>query len=514
MNTESQFVRQTAIFALVFALVMTAAMQLQPMLDDWFFLNYFPSASERWSLDGYRWMNGCRLLPRDFWRPLEDMLLTAEMHHPWLFPGLNHALAVCGAFAAAAGVWFVARRLGAGSRVSFWAAVGGLLMANNAGALLSIDSITHTWAAAFGIWSGAAYMVMGRGRTAVWLATGLLAALSKETGVVFFVCGPVLRSLVSTDSATSISRSVRAALIGCIPAILFTAVYLILRDCNADVLTELKPYESAVTLPGMPPYSVRVVTPMHNNAISYIPTASVLIKNVFILFFAGIWPIDTTAILTGNKMYAAATALLGLGGPALVLMAWRYSDRESRRRSVVLLILTVVVALPSLLTRAGEISPFTSNTVLAIALSTLFKRIRAGRAVKIFAVAYAIAAAMTLADKYEVARRGGDTGREMAKAIASVTPPHPERVLLITRDETSASPGGAIFNRNPYKAFYHGAAVIHHYGYRYPLRLDKRIFESGYWNAAVADSIVRAEIGNYDCIWVTTGRHTTVYRKK
>lgn len=509
--------RQTIYFLLfvaAFLIICMATLFLQPICDDWFFLNYFDNAGEKWSLDSYVWFADNRLLMRDFWRPLEDLLLSAEINKPQLFPYLNHILAVCGTFITAAGVWCICRVIGLRRGMSFAAALTLIFLANSAGAVFSIDSITQTWAAAFGIWSAVAYINTGRWRYPLWLALGLLACFAKETGVVFFICGPVFSLLTGNETVKNIMsrKTLRVILIGIIPAAVYTIVYVIFRHIYNVEYPPADPEITAVCIDGFPDWSVLRLTPMHNNPESYIPLPGIFIKNIAILFFCGVWPIDTVALLYGNWSLAIITALLGFGGVILVISACRQADRQTLRRTALLGGLSVVVALPSLITRAGEISPFTSNAILVIAVFTLINDMKWNTLAKISFCGFAVATLITLTHKYIVAYEAGMQGRSMAEKIKAESPAAPGKVLWIGVDEAPLDAGGAIFTKSAYKGFNHGAAVIREYNYQYPAKLDKLVFPHDYVSESVIDSLVRADIGDYDCIWVTQGNKTKIYR--
>ncbi len=507
--TRHQILTYSLVFIVIFLVTSAATMLLQPTTDDWFFLNYFPNSSAKWNIDGYRWFSDCRLLMRDFWRPLEDIFLSAESTKPELFPYLNHLLAVTGAFLTAAGVWNCCLSLRLNRKVSFGAAVMLIFLANSAGALLSIDSITQTWAAAFGIWSAVAYIRLRRGRIPIWLMLGLLSCFSKETGVVFFICGPVLY-LLSKEKRLTIKNS-RTALIGIIPAALYTVVYLLLRHQYQIEFPPPGEETTAVCINGMPDWSVRCLTPMHNEPSSYVPHPLVLIKNIIILFICGVWPIDTVAVTYHQWLPAIITLLLGIGGPFLIYSAYRQADRRVRQRSIILLALAAIVSLPSFITRAGEISPFTSNTILVMAVFSLLNNMKWSTPRRIALVGFILATCFTLTHKYIVAYQAGERGREMAKEVKAHSPENPRNVLWIGIDEAPLDAGGAIFTNSPYKNFNHGSAVIREYDYLYPLRLDKRVFPHDYVRPEIIDSLVATNINRYDCIWVTQGSKTKIY---
>ena len=172
---------------------------LHPIDDDWFFLRYFPNAND-WGINSYRWLNDCIVLKRDYWRPIEDLIMTAEVKYaPWLFPWLQHTIIVALAFGAGWSARCLGIKAGADSKRMTAIACIGMIAATTLSSLTSIDSLTHVGAAFWGLLSIRIFASNIRLQHLLWLTTVVLACLNKESGFVFAVCGPVYKWFISED---------------------------------------------------------------------------------------------------------------------------------------------------------------------------------------------------------------------------------------------------------------------------------------------------------------------------
>lgn len=488
------------LYVCIFVVVLCAALQLRPVMDDWFFLNYFTDSQERWSANGYRWLFDSRLLMRDFWRPLEDLILTAETHAPSLFPALNHMLAVGFAFGAGVFTYLTGCTLGIDRRRMGLTVCIGMLMANNMGTLLSIDSITQAMAVMFGMMSVWAFITR---RMGWWFVACVLACLSKETGVVFTICGPLLRALMTKyEGNLRYVKMIRATAIGGWLAVAFLAVYCLQKVLYISNIEQLGVEDLAWAVDGVPFGAVTRRIPMTAWSESYVLTPIIFVKNVFILFVSGIWPVDTSAIAYREIPAAVATGLFGLGGVIICVRLWIKSDKEARTLALKLIIVMLISSLPSLITRAGEISAFASNQFLVLALSALVSRYEFNRFDNFLIACSLIATLSTDAHKYKLAYEAGERGHSMAQEVLARTPDGAKRILWIGEDTGGLDPGGAIFTKSPFKSFYCGSAAIHELGYDTDVRIDRMLIAPDYYSQELVNRLAGEYGGQYDCVWL------------
>ena len=80
------------LYPMIWMFLMFISLFLKPHSDDYEFLYYFKNNA--WDANGYTWVNDCILLPRNYWRPIEDVLFTFEAHYPFLYPYFHHMLIV------------------------------------------------------------------------------------------------------------------------------------------------------------------------------------------------------------------------------------------------------------------------------------------------------------------------------------------------------------------------------------------------------------------------------------
>lgn len=494
-------------FSALFVLFLTVSMLILPIDDDWFFLRYFPSAAQ-WSAGPYRWLYDCTLLPRDYWRPFEDMFLFALARNPQAFPYVNHLLTVVCCFASALIARKIAVRLGAASGTSLAITTTMAVSATSMGAMLSIDSLTHVSATLWGFLSMWAFISLkGWKRIALWLAAGITAIFCKESGIVYLFAG-VLLDMIADHSGKPLPRKLIdrrwAAITALIISGAYCLVYFYLQSLNAQP-------EQVADIASQQPHSL--TTDLLTSGQSHRLTPATFIKNIFIIFIGALWPVDTTALYYPSATLLSVTAVLGVAGPLLLMSAWRRAESSRRSIFMQLIALTAAIGLPTLITRAGEISPFPTNLMIGIAISVLVadRRISGIRGHMLVA-AFLAATFITDMHKLSIAIEGGRQAQEMACRIVALSPEAPDSVLWVGIDESAEDRAGAAFNRSAFRGFARGAAAIREYGYRYPRKLTKIIVPPGPKAREKVDSIAHNAAAGYDCVWITSGSSVEVLR--
>ena len=500
--------------------IMCAVMFLRPIDDDWFYLRYFPQHAQ-WGIDGYTWLGGNILLIRDYWRPFEDLLFFWETSNaPWLFPYLQHFLIVLLAYGAGWSVRCLGVKAGVSPRRMTWIMIAGMLVATNLGSLTSVDSLTNVSAAFWGLLSVRLFNSRLRGRLFLWVLTGFMSCLSKESGFVFILCGPLYRIILQSDS-TALKVSVRRNMPSILLAIFLTGIYLGayfgMKQIQKRNQTAPPVYEHIIE-ESPADQSDTGSQKWLNSSQSHALTPVTLVKNVAILYGLGVYPVAVSGFYYNDYAVIAVTLCLGWGGVIMLLRMWRKARRATRRKVLLLILLGLFVSLPSFVTRAGEISPFNSNLIFLIAVGVLSGGYRMNRLDWLFTSLFLLATLITDVYKYSIAYRGGVIGKQMADEIVAQTPPGARNILWVGVDEQSMDRAGAAYNKSPYRAFGSGSAAIHAMGYpadvtltRYYVAPDNGESSSAGLNAYQrADSIARALLPDYDCVWLTAGSTTKV----
>lgn len=471
-----------------------------PIGDDWMFLNYFDNA-ENWGVHKTSWLYDCIFLPRGMWRVWEDILWKAETHLPWIYPYPHHILTVLLFFGAGYVIIKITQKLGFNDVRSIAVITIGMIMTNNMGSLFSVDSFAHVMGIFFGLLSAYCYISGTKYKYLLWLFFGIIGAFSKETGFVFFLCGPLL-SLVKlygegyNDNWLS-KHNIKPLLIGCLPIITYLIVYYTFTSIKASqhiavVTHQVINDESAKSVGDL----------LTSSQQSYSLTPVTLVKNIFILYVAGIFPVDTSAIYYSQWILLGISALLSLSGIFLFANIVKCQDFKDKRLWI-LAMLVFVISSPSLITRAGEISPFASNTMLILLFAYMVNNIKWTNVNRSLLAIYIIMALATDMHKYILAYKGGHIGQSMAKEIVAKTKANPQKVLWIGPDETSLKKAGVAFNDDPYCAFSNGKAAIAEYGYVKPEKLDNIVVPLKEWNEQIKDSIIQENKDKYNCIWIT-----------
>lgn len=501
----------------MFAATLCAALWILPSSDDWFFLKYFDNARDL-GQDPYRWLNDCLLLYRKYWRPIEDVIFNFEKRWPWLFPYLQHSLVVTGAFASGWLAAKVAVKMGASRRASMAVVCAGILAATNMGAIFSIDSLTQVLASTFGLLSIIAYLSDSRHGKLWWVVSGLLACVSKETGFIFLPAGPCLKTIndlrYSIIRTSSVQNALRGNLSGFMVALVLCLVYLGFYAAMSEIYKLQYPIEepSIVEYVGNPNFEIENTDFVHSQK-SHTLTPQTLIKNIAILYVLGIAPVNVSGLYYNAIAPLLLSLMLCWALPVLLVRFWKKAG-SNRRKTVSMVALTgVMVSVPSLVTRAGEISPFTSNMIFLIAIAILATGYKLVLSDKILLAIFLAGTLITDSYKYSLALEGGISGAKMAQEAVRLSPANPEKVLWVGVDEDHLENAGAAFCRSPYRAFNQGDAAIRSYGYIYPKKLKKIIVADGERADEIVDSIARANAAAYDCVWVTRGTNVKVIRE-
>ncbi len=505
------------LLVLLFLLVLALSMFIEPTYDDWAFLKYF-THPENWRIASYHWLYDSILLPRNFWRPWEDMLLMGETKLPFLYPYLNHFIIVSLHFGAG---WILAkilRQFEFKKNVVFGSILFYLIATTSMGGMLSVDSITQVLATFFGILSVYFYLSTIRHKYILWLITGFIACWSKESGFVFFVAAPLMRLLLGIRRENLLhikqipfGKLSRLILIASVPMFIYLAIYFIGIRTQQDYVASQKSSHSIVQVdkhvqPN--PSSKITLDEIARSQTGYKATPMILVKNVFILYVAGLFPVDTSSIYYKNWLLLSLSFVLSLSAVLLLLRIIRKNIRWLQVLVCVLLIF--VVSVPSLITRSGEISPHQVNLFIALLLAVLFESYRLRKLDYLLLASFFLSTLMSDIHKYSLAYEGGMAGKMMGREVKQKSVPNPEKVLWIGATENVLIRAGAAFNNSPYYAFGRGAAAIREYNYSYPKHLDWIELPLARFNKQVIDSIVVANRNTYNCIWVTYGDNVQV----
>lgn len=508
----------------LYALSMLLSLQLLPIDDDWFFLKYFPQSSS-WGVESYPWLWGNRLLPRDYWRPLEDILLGFQTHHTSTYPYLNHIFVVSVYYASMLLLYPLGRRLRISAKYLWPSIAIGCILANNMGALFSIDSLTHVLATFFGLLSVLALSRIRSGwRWVAWIMAGFMACVSKESGCVYFVIGPLYLLLGRNCENKTITfwallkKSPRYVITGIVPALIYAGGYYWLKKQQPveqeSPAAEMVVYKNSSNGANLHVAGLKgdgFMEQMEVSQKTHRLSASVIAKNIFILYGAGIFPADTSAVYYHNYGLLALTAFLGLGGPILAIRMLR---RRGNYPSGVLwgvAVLGVIASLPSLATRAGEISPFISNVWFVLLLAGLLEGYKWRQGDTLLTFAFICATIITDGHKFSLGHEGGVAARQMATEAASQMGSRPGKVLWIGPDESGLDRAGAAFSRSPYMAFRQGEALTMQYDYKQPLKLHRIFLPENASDAEIAEEVA-ANISHYNYIVITRGRNVRVVK--
>lgn len=280
---------------------MAAVMFLQPIYDDWFFLRYFASATD-WGINEYSWLNDNILLKRDYWRPIEDIIMFAEARYaPWLFPYLQHFLIVSLAFGSGWSARCLGVKAGVSPKLMTIIAGVGMLAATNMGSLTSVDSLTQVSAAFWGLLSLRIIISKQKGRFILWILAVALACLSKESGFVFALGGSLYLWSVNKTTLFSQLKS-PSFLLYFLVGIALTVTYLSLYYCMSLGHPVTSVPSDHILTEGGTYLNIELDQAWDKSEQSHLLTPITFVKNLAILYGLGLYPIAVSGIYYSNYL--------------------------------------------------------------------------------------------------------------------------------------------------------------------------------------------------------------------
>jgi hypothetical protein len=502
--------KRNLFYVFLYIFMLALSLMIQPSADDWYFLRYFSSASN-WHVSSYHWLYNNILLPRNFWRPWEDFILFGETYFPYVYPYLNHFLIVTLHFASGIFLLKIMKQLKIKEKLAFYATLFYLMATTAMGGAFSVDSITQVLATFFGILSVYFYLSSFRFKYVLWVLIGFMACFSKESGFVFFIIAPLIKLLTEVranklQTIQQIDRRAffKAVIIASIPMFLYLGVYFSLTTAQRNYTKALKKDNvvSQIDQKRNADYSKTTFELMTSSQKGYKLSSTIFVKNVFILYIASVFPIDTSSIYYSNWWLLILSFALSFTALFILVRLLRHKKIQWLQLAVCVL-LVLIASSPSLITRAGEISPHQVNLFMALLFTVLFETYKLRKWDNVFLLLFVVSTLITDSHKYVMAFNGGNVGRAMAKEVKRKSIANPDKVLWIGPDEYLSDRAGAAFNKSPYNSFFQGNAVIREYGYIYPKVLNKIILPSPVYDRNIIDSIIQSKIGEYDCIWIT-----------
>lgn len=485
---NSQRVR-VILYSVISVLLLTASIYVLPNNDDWFIFRKFGKTfSENWPeiFNSYQ----------SYWRPVENLFSFIVVAFPLSFPYLNHVVVIVFHLLSAlvlsklSGVFIKNNNLKDLITIAF------ILNPMSMASVFSIDATAQVLATFSGL---AATLIFfkykGFFRYFIWILLTLLATFSKETGIVWFVATPLLYFLnqLVNNPGGKISLN-RELIFNLIMGAFVVLCYFIARYSF---------------------YPESFVIAQTNSPDSYVLTPDVFVKNILILFFAPIFSIDTTAIIYDkNILLSLITILLNLPW-IYVLFRLIRNYLQNKTHFLVLglmLIIVVVASSPSLLTRAGELSPHPVIPLLTLFLGIILAEFKEKlRFSKITLVLFFISLMIVDIHKYILIYQAGKVGNDIAIELKEKTKVNPENVLLLIVDNYSELKHGA-FHPVAGRSFHEGDAAFWLYKYKYPKHKKVVMIKPQNnidINKQVEDSVKFHNKG-FDCVWIVNNMEVQV----
>lgn len=479
---------------------------------------------EKWGFSTYKYVMDCILLPGDYWRPIWSIFNRLEaVYCPMSMPYANHIFISLGMVGIAYELHLLCLKLQVKKIVAITISMLLILATTSMGALLSVDSLQNVCATFFGLMSVQAYVNnKGWKRYMLWFASGWLAAMGKETGFVWFLAGPIMDEILQQkDNGLTFNFSnvrykqfLTKILIALLPMVLYLGLYVSFKPSLMDSVG-MTSDEQTTTAQVEKKDSKSMFTTMtemeeHN---SYKLSPSTLVKNIAILYMFGIVPIDTSAIYFKEYALLGITGILSLIWLLCLFRPIKQCSIKHGQEICGLLLLAFWISGPSLVTRAGEISPIVHMSIIAVAFAVVFNEVKWTKMMIIGVFCFLTATVITDIHKYSIAYRAGDITRKIAKETVNATKGKPEKVLMVQVDDFMTKKSGA-FMINPADGIRKGSAMIREYNYKYPHELKYILIPNDETINEKVDSLVNVAKGHYDCVWFLHDTKSKVYNLK
>lgn len=518
--------KEKYIFVIVSILLSVGTFVLMPNFDDWELV----MSKDMGTGMSFSELLKELLLPNHlYWRPLYQVYKYVIANYAlWSFPYINHIINSIGMTAVAYNVFRLLIRMKVGTKTALFASLLLIVSATSMGSLLNIDSVHNVGAAYFGMLSLMCYISDSKYRYLNWLFWGMVAAFSKENGFVWFVMGPIVQELISQRNTYGCFRFsqvrnwnifIKKCLFALIPILVFLSLYFLMRP---GVMHQIGMSESAdVVKTVSTPISSQLfdmqAPNMDDPSSWYKLTPVMFFKNIGILYFLGIIPIDTTAVYYRNYLPLFLTIIFSFVWLMFFCKKLFVYVRRNLQEFTYLALIIIWLSAPSLVTRAGEISPFINLTFEFILLAFIFNNQTFTKTGYSCVISFLLATLITDSHKFYISYKSGHQPMVMADKIIENMKEPPVNVCLVKVDNYSRKKAGA-FIYNVGKGFLRGEPVRYKYNYEYPKHIrtieiperDKITIET------TVDSIVEncRKSKQYDYLWFVYNENVKVYNLK
>lgn len=455
------------IFSLLSAVIM-------PATDDW---KYFTSPNFQPELS--------QLLPRTgYWRPLDVIYGWFLGLIPQLYPYLNHVLV---SFNHVLLIWLLLRitELLSIERKATWVAVIYFAITPAVMAtLLSVDSLNQSFSMMWGGFAIYSYLkYKGNKRMLLYFLFSILSLFSKESGIVWIFIAPFLYVFMHLSDRNKIKTirfvAIRTVFITLLLAGLYFTLRLIISP-EGESLGSNNPEDR-----------------YHLSIFSFS-----FIKNIFLLFGSSLTPLDTISLFLIPRNYILVISTVVLGLPFLIFLLIRLfnklTDKESRNKTLVFIVLIVASASPHLVLRqTAEMHVYPTVFMLALFIAWLQNKMKFSKKHYAFVALFVLGSLISSSRKYISMYNYGRSGVDIALALKEKTKVTPKKVLILIYSGVN-EPGYSVFFQDKRWAYYGGAASHFVYNYEYP----KESETVHYGNVVQRDSIIREKGSIYNCVWI------------
>lgn len=444
---------------------------LLPTFDDWTYVTspYFghPFAPER------------MFVFYNKWRPIDALYGSFLGLYPKLFPTLNHIL-VCAAHTInTIVVYKLAKLLKFNHLAINIATVFFYISPAVLGTVYGVDSMNQAFALLWGLTGLYVYWTkQGKIKYLLWISTVVIAAFTKENGLMWAFITPVLSYGLNIIDKKQFKKDITIG-------ISVIILYIIAR---ISLPTELYDPDSGY-------FDISIIRK---------------VKNI-ILFVAYPWLcIDFVSIIyppERNIFIIIITLLLSL--PFMGLLFCGMLKLMKQRTYIFLVFCVILAALPHLLTVFSTMHSYAAHALWALLMAYIINSFKRKKIILMTFIMYCLSATIVDIHHWQTSYQSGLMGKRITMQAIKKTHKKPKRIFLINIDRHQ--PKYSSFCVKPIDAFAWGLPVRYYTDYTWPNDIEDTeiVAEEKSRINEVADSAIQA---GFQCVWLLDGENINVIR--
>lgn len=445
---------------------------LQPTFDDWTYIT-----KPNYDTEFYKY-----IVPiGTYWRPFDGLFgYLLSINHK-MFPFLNHTIIGLGHIASSLLIYIISKHLDFKKQASLIASIFFFISPAMLGTVLGVDSLNQIYSQLWGLVALFTYIKYNyNNRKNYYLLFSLLATLSKENGIMWFIIIPLI---AFTFNFSDKKRLKKELLLSLLFVILYFIIRLILSNYTPEINSEY----------------------VEGGVIKYIKNFG---KFATLSFFS----IDFVSIFYKpyrNVFILILTAVLSL--PLYISILFPNIKRINNKQGWGIIIAIILTALPHLLTLFSAMHSYAALGMISLLVAYIIDKKNTEKRITTYCfILYVLSAIIVDTRHYIASYKSGIIGVEMVNETIKQT--HKPTVNVYCIDIDKDEKKYSSFCVIPHEAFGWGYSIISKTGGEWPKTIsNKEIKEK---DKDILPKLINKKIKEgYDHIWIVDGKHVKVIEK-